>query len=296
MKNTIFTGAAIAIITPMNADGSINYKKLGELIDFQIENHTDAIVICGTTGEASTMTDEEHLECIRFAVEKTAHRVPVIAGTGSNDTKYAADLSREAESAGADGLLLVTPYYNKTTQSGLIAHFTAVANAVNIPIILYNIPGRTGMNMDVATVKALAKHPNIVAVKEASGNISYAAKLIAECGDMIDVYSGNDDMIVPIMSLGGKGVISVLSHVIPKETHDMVQLCLDNNFAEAAKLQIEYLDLINNLFIEVNPIPVKAAVNMMGMDAGPCRLPLCEMSKEHKAVLQASMKRHGLIK
>lgn len=296
MKNTIFTGAAIAIITPMNADGSINYKKLGELIDFQIENHTDAIVICGTTGEASTMTDEEHLECIRFAVEKTAHRVPVIAGTGSNDTKYAADLSREAESAGADGLLLVTPYYNKTTQSGLIAHFTAVANAVNIPIILYNIPGRTGMNMDVATVKALAKHPNIVAVKEASGNISYAAKLIAECGDMIDVYSGNDDMIVPIMSLGGKGVISVLSHVIPKETHDMVQLCLDNNFAEAAKLQIEYLDLINNLFIEVNPIPVKAAVNMMGMGAGPCRLPLCEMSKEHKAVLQASMKRHGLIK
>ncbi len=296
MKNTIFTGAAIAIITPMNADGSINYKKLGELIDFQIENHTDAIVICGTTGEASTMTDEEHLECIRFAVEKTAHRVPVIAGTGSNDTKYAADLSREAESAGADGLLLVTPYYNKTTQSGLIAHFTAVANAVNIPIILYNIPGRTGMNMDVATVKALAKHPNIVAVKEASGNISYAAKLIAECGDMIDVYSGNDDMIVPIMSLGGKGVISVLSHVIPKETHDMVQLCLDNNFAEAAKLQIEYLDLINNLFIEVNPIPIKAAVNMMGMDAGPCRLPLCEMSEEHKAVLQASMKRHGLIK
>lgn len=296
MKNTIFTGAAIAIITPMNADGSINYKKLGELIDFQIENHTDAIVICGTTGEASTMTDEEHLECIRFAVERTAHRVPVIAGTGSNDTKYAAELSREAESAGADGLLLVTPYYNKTTQSGLIAHFTAVANAVNIPIILYNIPGRTGMNMDIATVKTLAQHPNIVAVKEASGNISYAAKLIAECGDMIDVYSGNDDMIVPIMSLGGKGVISVLSHVLPKETHDMVQLCLDNNFAEATKLQIEYLDLINNLFIEVNPIPVKAAVNMMGMSAGPCRLPLCEMSEEHKAVLRASMEKHGLIK
>lgn len=296
MKNTIFTGAAIAIITPMNADGSINYEKLGELIDFQIENHTDAVVICGTTGEASTMTDEEHLECIRFAVERTAHRVPVIAGTGSNDTSYAVELSKEAEAVGADGLLLVTPYYNKTTQSGLIAHFTAVANAVNIPIILYNIPGRTGMNMDVATVKELAKHPNIVAVKEASGNISYAAKLIAECGDMIDVYSGNDDMIVPIMSLGGKGVISVLSHVLPKETHDMVQLCLDNNFAEAAKLQIEYLDLINNLFIEVNPIPVKAAVNMMGMGAGPCRLPLCEMSEEHKAVLRASMEKHGLIK
>lgn len=296
MKNTIFTGAAIAIITPMNADGSINYEKLGELIDFQIENHTDAIVICGTTGEASTMTDEEHLECIRFAVERTAHRVPVIAGTGSNDTRYAAELSKEAESVGADALLLVTPYYNKTTQKGLIAHFTTVADAVNIPIILYNIPGRTGMNMDVATIKELAKHPNIVAVKEASGNISYAAKLIAECGDMIDVYSGNDDMIVPIMSLGGKGVISVLSHVLPKETHDMVQLCLDNNFAEASKLQIEYLDLINNLFIEVNPIPVKEAVNMMGMSAGPCRLPLCEMSEEHKAALRASMEKHGIIK
>lgn len=296
MKNTIFTGAAIAIITPMNADGSINYEKLGELIDFQIENHTDAIVICGTTGEASTMTDEEHLECIRFAVERTAHRVPVIAGTGSNDTRYAAELSKEAEAVGADALLLVTPYYNKTTQKGLIAHFTAVADAVNIPIILYNIPGRTGMNMDVATIKELAKHPNIVAVKEASGNISYAAKLIAECGDMIDVYSGNDDMIVPIMSLGGKGVISVLSHVLPKETHDMVQLCLDNNFAEASKLQIEYLDLINNLFIEVNPIPVKEAVNMMGMSAGPCRLPLCEMSEEHKAALRASMVKHSIIK
>lgn len=296
MKNTIFTGAAVAIITPMNADGSINYEQLGQLIDFQIENHTDAIVICGTTGEASTMTDEEHIECIRYAVEKTAGRVPVIAGTGSNDTKYAVELSKEAEAVGADGLLLVTPYYNKTTQKGLIAHFNAVADAVNIPIILYNIPGRTGMNMEVSTVKELAKHPNIVAVKEASGNISYTAKLIAECGDMIDVYSGNDDMIVPVMSLGGKGVISVLSHVLPKETHDMVQLCLDNNFAEATKLQIKYLDLINNLFIEVNPIPVKEAVNMMGMGAGPCRLPLCEMSDEHKAVLRASMEKHGLIK
>lgn len=296
MKNTIFTGAAIAIITPMNADGSINYNELGKMIDYQIENGTDAIVICGTTGEASTMTDEEHLECIRYTVEKTAKRVPVIAGTGSNDTKYAVELSKEAEAVGADGLLLVTPYYNKTTQKGLIAHFTAVADAVSIPIILYNIPGRTGMNMDVATVKELAKHPNIVAVKEASGNISYAAKLIAECGDMIDVYSGNDDMIVPLMSLGGKGVISVLSHVIPKETHDMVQLCLDNNFAEATKLQIEYLELINNLFIEVNPIPVKEAMNMLGWNAGPCRLPLYEMSDDHKAALRASLVKHGLIK
>ncbi len=296
MKNTIFTGAAIAIITPMNADGSINYDVLGSMIDNQIENGTDAIVICGTTGEASTMTDDEHLECIRFAVERTAKRVPVIAGTGSNDTAYAVKLSKEAEEAGADALLLVTPYYNKTTQKGLIAHFTAVADAVNIPIVLYNIPGRTGMNMDVSTVKKLAQHRNIVAVKEASGNISYAAKLIAECGDMIDVYSGNDDMIVPLMSLGAKGVISVLSHVIPKQTHDMVQYCLDNNFAEATKLQIDYLDLINSLFLEVNPIPVKAAVNMMGVNAGPCRLPLVEMSDEHKAVLRASLEKHGLIK
>ncbi len=296
MKNTIFTGAAIAIITPMNEDGSINYTVLGEMIDNQIANGTDAIVICGTTGEASTMTDEEHLECIRFAVEKTEKRVPVIAGTGSNDTSYAVKLSKEAEEVGADGLLLVTPYYNKTTQKGLIAHFTAIADAVNIPIILYNIPGRTGMNMEVSTIKKLAEHKNICAVKEASGNISYAAKLIAECGDVIDVYSGNDDMIVPLMSLGAKGVISVLSHVIPKETHMMVQYCLDNNFAEATKLQIDYLDLINNLFIEVNPIPVKAAMNMMGVNVGSCRLPLVDMTEEHTAALRSSLEKHGLIK
>lgn len=296
MKNTIFTGAAIAIITPFNTDGSVNYEVLGEMIDNQIENGTDGIVICGTTGEASTMTDDEHLECIRFAVERTAKRVPVIAGTGSNDTSYAVNLSKEAEAVGADALLVVTPYYNKTTQRGLIAHFTAIADAVNIPLVLYNIPSRTGMNIEISTMKELAKHKNICAVKEASGNISYAAKLIAECGDMLDVYSGNDDMIVPLMSLGAKGVISVLSHVIPKETHLMTQYCLENNFAEAAKLQIKYLDLINNLFIEVNPIPVKEAVNMMGVNAGSCRLPLCDMSEEHKAVLLASLKKHNLIK
>ena len=296
MKNTIFTGAAIAIITPVNADGSINYDELGRLIDDQIANSTDAIVICGTTGEASTMTDDEHLDCIKFAVKQAAGRVPVIAGTGSNDTRYAVELSKEAEAAGADALLLVTPYYNKTTQRGLIAHFTAVADAVNIPIILYNIPGRTGMGIEVATMKELAKHRNIAAIKEASGNISYAAKLIAECGNDVDVYSGNDDMIVPLMSLGAKGVISVLSHVMPKQTHDMVQFCLDNNYAEATKLQIELLDLINDLFIEVNPIPVKEAMNMMGWNAGPCRLPLYEMSDEHKAKLLASLKKHGLVK
>lgn len=296
MKNTIFTGAGIAIVTPFYDDGSINYDRLGEMIDHQIENHTDAIIICGTTGEASTMTDEEHLECIKFAVKRTAGRVPVIAGTGSNDTKYAVELSKEAEAAGADALLLVTPYYNKTTQKGLILHFNTIADAVNIPIILYNIPGRTGMNMEVSTVKELAKHKNIVALKEASGNISYVAKLIAECGDNIDIYSGNDDMIVPVMSLGGKGVISVLSHILPKETHDMVQLCLDNDFAKATEMQIKYLDLINALFIEVNPIPVKEALNMTGWNVGPCRLPLCEMSEEHKSALRAALAKHGLIK
>lgn len=296
MKNTIFTGAGIAIVTPFYDDGSINYDRLGEMIDHQIENHTDAIIICGTTGEASTMTDDEHLECIKFAVKRTAGRVPVIAGTGSNDTKYAVELSKEAEAAGADALLLVTPYYNKTTQKGLILHFNTIADAVNIPIILYNIPGRTGMNMEVSTVKELAKHKNIVALKEASGNISYVAKLIAECGDNIDIYSGNDDMIVPVMSLGGKGVISVLSHILPKETHDMVQLCLDNDFAKATEMQIKYLDLINALFIEVNPIPVKEALNMTGWNVGPCRLPLCEMSEEHKSALRAALAKHGLIK
>ena len=296
MKNTIFTGAGIAIITPFNQDGSINYDCFGKMIDDQIENGTDAIIVCGTTGEASTMSDAEHLECIRFAVERAAKRVPVIAGTGSNDTAYAVKLSKEAEQLGADALLLVTPYYNKTTQRGLIAHFTAVADAVNIPIILYNIPGRTGMSIEISTAKVLAKHKNIAAVKEASGNISYTAKLIAACGDDIDVYSGNDDMIVPIMSLGGKGVISVLSHVLPKETHQMVQYCLENNFAEATKLQIKYLDLINNLFCEVNPIPVKEAVNLMGINAGPCRMPLCPMSDENRKKLKNSLRNAGLIK
>ena len=295
MKNPVFTGANVAIITPMTEHG-VDLTRLGDLIEFEIAGGINAITICGTTGEASTMTDEEHLECIRFAVEKTAGRIPVIAGTGSNDTRYAIELSKEAEAVGVDGLLLVTPYYNKTTQRGLIAHFTAIADAVNVPIILYNIPGRTGVNMEVATVKKLAEHRNIAAIKEASGNISYAAKLIAACGDNIDVYSGNDDMVVPLVSLGGKGVISVASHVIPKQMHDMVQYCLDNNFAEATKLQIEYLDLINSLFIEVNPIPVKEALNMMGVNVGPCRMPLYEMSDEHKAVLRASLEKHGLIK
>ena len=296
MKNTIFTGAGVAIVTPMNADGSVNFEKLGEIIDFQIENKTDAIIICGTTGESSTMTDEEHTECIRFAVERTAGRIPVIAGTGSNDTAYAVELSKIAEKLGADGLLVVTPYYNKTSQRGLIAHFTAIADAVNIPCILYNVPSRTGVNIAVDTCKKLAEHKNIVAIKEASGNLSQVAKIIAECGDNLDVYSGNDDQIVPVMSLGGKGVISVLSNIMPKETHDMAQYCLDNDFAKAQKMQIEYLDIINDLFIDVNPIPVKEAMNIMGFECGECRMPLYKMSDENIAKLRASLEKHGLVK
>ena len=295
MKNTIFTGAGVAIITPMNADGSINYDGFAENIEFQIANGTDAIIVCGTTGEASTMTDDEHIECIRFAVEKTAGRIPVIAGTGSNDTKYAVELSKIAQEKGADGLLLVTPYYNKASQKGLVAHFTAIADAVDIPIILYNIPGRTGVSIDMNTYKILGQHKNIVAVKEASGNISYTSKLIAQCGDLLDVYSGNDDIIVPMMSIGAKGVISVISNIMPKETHEITQLCLANNCEEAAKLQMKYLELINNLFIEVNPIPIKEAMNQMKMPSGPCRLPLCEMTDEHIETSKNSMKKIGLI-
>lgn len=296
MKNTVFTGAGVAIVTPMNADGSINYDEFGRVIDFQINNGTDAIIVCGTTGESATMTDKEHVECIRYCVERVNKRVPVIAGTGSNDTKYAVDLSIEAEKLGADALLVVTPYYNKTSQRGLIAHFTAIADSVNIPIILYNVPSRTGVNIALDTYDVLANHKNIAAVKEASGNISAIAKIIEKCGDRLDVYSGNDDQIVPIMALGGKGVISVLSNVCPKETHDIAQLCLDNNVAEAAKLQIKYLDLCNSLFIDVNPIPVKEAMNLIGFKAGECRLPLLKMEQGKIDALTASMKKVGLIK
>lgn len=295
MKNTIFTGAGVAIITPFNPDGSINFDGLGANIDYQIENGTDAIIICGTTGEASTMTEAEHLECIRFAVERTNKRVPVIAGTGSNDTQTAIALSVEAEKLGADGLLLVTPYYNKTTQAGLIKHFQMIADSVNIPIILYNIPGRTGMGFTVDTLKVLAEHKNIVAVKEASGNISYTAQVAATVGDKMDIYSGNDDIIVPMMALGAKGVISVLSNIMPKETHEMCQLCLDNNFAPAIEMQVKYLEVINNLFIEVNPIPVKAAMNMMGMPSGSLRMPLIDMGEANAAKLRASMQAIGLV-
>lgn len=296
MKNTIFTGAGVAIVTPMNEDGSINFEKLGELIDFNIDNGTDAIIICGTTGESSTMTDEEHVECIRYAIEKTNHRVPVIAGTGSNHTEYAVNLSKEAEALGADGLLCVTPYYNKTSQAGLIAHFTAISNAVKIPVILYNVPSRTGVNILPETLKKLSEVENIVAVKEASGNISQVAKIAALCGDDLDIYSGNDDQILPVMALGGKGVISVLSNCMPFETHEIAALCLDNKYDEAREKANRLLEFANALFCDVNPIPVKEALNIMGFGVGECRLPLIRMSEDKIASLTESMKKIGLVK
>ena len=296
MKNTIFTGAGVAIATPMNADGSINFDKLGELIDFNIDNGTDAIIICGTTGESATMTDEEHIECIRYAVEKVNHRIPVIAGTGSNHTEYAVHLSQEAEALGADALLVVTPYYNKTSQRGLITHYTTIANSVKIPLILYNVPSRTGVNILPETLAKLAEIDNIVAVKEASGNISQVAKIAALCGDKIDIYSGNDDQIIPIMSLGGKGVISVLSNCMPFETHEIASLCLENKYPEAREKANRLLEFTNMLFCDVNPIPVKEALNLMGFEVGECRLPLVKMEQEKIDKLKASMEKIGLIK
>ena len=296
MKPVIFTGAAVALVTPFNADGSVNYDEFARLIDFQIDNGTDALVIAGTTGESSTLSEQEHLDVIKFAVEHTNHRVPVIAGTGSNDTATAIMLSKEAEQLGADALLLVTPYYNKTTQRGLYVHYAKIAESVNLPIILYNVPSRTGLSIDVETAAKLAEIPNIAAMKDAVGNITYTANLIERCGEKLTVYSGNDDQIVPMMSLGAKGVISVLSNVMPRETHEMTAAALSGDFKTAAALQLKLLKLIHALFIETNPIPVKEAVNQMGFAAGGCRLPLYEMADETKAVLTAEMKKQGLLK
>ena len=292
---SIFTGAGVAIVTPMTETGAVNYPKLEELIEYQIANGTDAIIICGTTGESSTLTHEEHLEAIRFTAEKVAGRIPVVAGTGSNCTETAVYLSQEAEKYGVDGVLLVSPYYNKATQKGLIAHFTKIANSIKIPVVLYNIQSRTGVNMTPETIAYLAKNvENIVAVKEASGNISQIAKVAQLCGDSIDIYSGNDDQIVPILSLGGKGVISVLSNVAPKETHDMVIKFLEGDIKGAAEIQLKAIPLIHALFSEVNPIPVKAALNLMGKEVGPLRMPLTEMDDANKAVLAQAMKDFGI--
>jgi 4-hydroxy-tetrahydrodipicolinate synthase len=294
MKKTIFTGAAVAIVTPFNENG-INFEELKRLIDFNIDNGTDAIVIAGTTGESSTMSDEEHKEAIRFTVEYVKKRIPVIAGTGSNDTAYAVELSKYAESVGVDGILVVTPYYNKATQSGLVKHFTYIADRVNVPMILYNVPSRTGVNILPETYLELSKHPRIVAAKEASGDLSQVAKIKALCGDNLDIYSGNDDQIVPILSLGGKGVISVLSNVMPKEAHEICSLYFEGKVEESAKMQTDYLELINNLFIEVNPIPVKTALGLMGYNVGNLRMPLFAMEGKNFETLKESLKKYKLI-
>lgn len=289
MKKPVFTGSAVAIITPFFADGSVNYAELGRLLDDQIAGGTDAIVICGTTGESSTLTDEEHVECIRYTVERVAGRVPVIAGTGSNDTAYAVELSKQAEKVGADALLLVTPYYNKASQAGLIAHFTAIANAVTLPCILYNVPSRTGCNLLPATLAQLAKLPNINAVKEASGNISQIAEAAALCGEDLNIYSGNDDQIVPILALGGKGVISVLANVAPQAAHDICAKWFAGDIAGSLAGQLAALPLCKALFADVNPIPVKWAMNRLGWAAGPCRLPLVDPSPAVQQQLTAAL-------
>lgn len=291
----IFKGAGVAIVTPFTSDNQVDYDKLGELIDFQVENGTDCIVICGTTGESSTLTHEEHIECIRYAVKKTAKRIPVVAGTGSNCTETAVYLSQEAEKAGADGLLLVTPYYNKATQKGLIKHFTTIAQSVKLPAILYNVPSRTGCNILPETAVELAKNvENIVAIKEASGNISQIVKLASLADGALDIYSGNDDQIVPILSLGGIGVISVLSNIVPRQTHDLVAEYLAGNTAESAKLQLKVIPLANVLFSEVNPIPVKAALNLMGFEVGGLRAPLTEMEPQNQEKLKKAMADYGV--
>lgn len=295
MKKTIFTGAGVAIVTPMRGDGALDFDRLRELINLQLAEGTDAIVICGTTGESSAMTDDEHVQTIRCAVECVRGRAPVIAGAGSNDTAYAVWLSRQAKEAGADALLQVTPYYNKTSQAGLIRHFNAIADATDLPIVLYNVPSRTGMNIKPATYQELSKHPNIVAVKEASGDIVQVAEIAAACGDALDLYSGNDDQIIPILSLGGKGVISVLSNICPKQTHDICRLFFEGNLQEALSLQLQYLPLIKALFSDVNPIPVKEALSLMGMSCGPCRLPLVEMGAPQREQLAAIMGGLGLL-
>lgn len=293
----IFTGAGVALITPMNEDGSVNYEKLRELLEFHVANKTDAIIICGTTGEASTLSDEEHLECIRFACEVINKRIPVIAGTGSNCTQSAIELSKEAEKSGVDGLLLVTPYYNKATQNGLKAHYKAIAKEVNVPIILYNVPSRTGTRLAPQTVVDLCHEvPNIVGVKDATGDISEVAELMSLAKGTVDVYSGNDDQIVPVLSLGGKGVISVLSNILPKETHDMVASYLEGDVAKSCEMQLKYFDLVKALFCEVNPIPVKKALNLMGMEVGSLRLPLTEMEDSNAKRLEEEMRKAGVIK
>lgn len=291
----LFKGSGVALVTPFK-DGSIDYSKLGELIEWHISEETDALIVCGTTGEASTMTEVEQKEVIRFAVEKSNKRIPVIAGTGSNCTAHAIELSIYAEDVGADGLLVITPYYNKSTQKGLIAHFAAIADEVNIPIIIYNVPGRTGVNILPATIAKLATHPNISAVKEASGNISQVAEIARLVPQDFYIYSGNDDMIVPLMSLRGDGVISVVANIAPRDTHSIVTKFLEGNLKESCDIQLKMKPLIDALFIEVNPIPVKTAMNLMGFDVGDLRLPLVNMDENNLSILKNELNNYGLLK
>lgn len=295
MKKPVFEGSGVAIVTPFNENG-IDFDSLGKLIDFQIENGTSAIIICGTTGESSTMTDDEHESAIEFAVAHVAGRVKVIAGAGSNDTGYAVELSKYAQIAGADALLHVTPYYNKASQKGLVKHFTAIADAVDIPVILYDVPSRTGLTIGIETYRELSKHPNINGTKEACGSLSHIAKIVYNCGDDMNIWSGEDDQVIPIMSLGGKGVISVVANIMPREIADMCRYALAGDFKEAGRRQIELLDVCNDMFVEVNPIPVKTALNLMGMKAGSLRLPLCEMEDVNLEKMKATLKKHGLIR
>lgn len=291
---TIFEGSGVALVTPFTEDG-VNFEKLKELLEWHIKEGTDSIIICGTTGEATTMTLDEKKEVIKFTVDIVNKRIPVIAGTGSNCTASSIAMSKWAESIGVDGLLVITPYYNKTNKAGLIKHFEAINASVNTPIILYNVPGRTSMNMSPEVLKELSKLKNIVAVKEASGDISQVARIKALCGDTLDIYSGNDDQIVPIMSLGGKGVISVLANVMPKKVHEMTKAYLDGNCKKSTEIQIETLELANSLFLETNPIPVKTALNLMGLEVGPLRLPLYEMDKKLEAIMKKELEKHNLI-
>lgn len=292
---TIFKGSGVAIVTPFHQDGSINYEEMERLLEFQIENKTDAIIVAGTTGEASTLNDEEQLALIDFTVKKVNGRIPVIAGTGSNDTRHGINLSVEACKLGIDGLLMVTPYYNKTSQKGLIDHFTAIANAVDKPIILYNVPGRTQVNLLPETVYELSKIENIVGLKDATGDLGYTVKVVSLCGPDFAIYSGNDDVIVPLLSVGGVGVISVLANILPEETHDLVDLYLQGNVKESAALQIKYKALIDALFVEANPIPVNKALELMGYKVGPLRLPLAEASQSTTDLLERLMKEVDLI-
>ena len=292
MKKPLFTGSGVALVTPFTKEG-VDYDKLGELIEFHIANSTDAIIICGTTGEASTMPDAEHKEAIRYTVEKTAGRIPVIAGTGSNDTPHAIELSRFAQEAGCDGILVVTPYYNKTTQKGLYLHFKAIADSVDIPIILYNVPGRTKLSIALDTLEKLAKIENIVAIKEASGDIAYLSHVAARVPELA-IYSGNDDMVIPTLSVGGLGVISVAANIIPQDMHDMCQLYFDGKVKEAAQMQLRALDLIDKLFIEVNPIPIKNAMNMLGFAVGDLRMPLCDLEEKNVPVVKQALLDYGL--